>query len=71
MDVFSRAALDWLTAHAAGDEIAREHVTSYFKSIRTRFTVYLPAYGPLARKTERISVDEPEDMDCCARFMKG
>ena len=64
VDVFSRGALDWLTAHAAGDEIAREHVTSYFKKHPDKVrTVYLPAYGALARKTERISVDEPEDMD--------
>jgi spore coat polysaccharide biosynthesis protein SpsF (cytidylyltransferase family)/aryl-alcohol dehydrogenase-like predicted oxidoreductase len=64
VDVFSRAALDWLTTHAADHEIAREHVTSYFKqfpdSVRT---VYLPAYGPLARGTQRLSVDQPEDLE--------
>jgi spore coat polysaccharide biosynthesis protein SpsF (cytidylyltransferase family)/aryl-alcohol dehydrogenase-like predicted oxidoreductase len=64
VDVFSRQALDWLTAHAAEDEIAREHVTSYFKKYPDKVrTVYLPVYQPLARKTERISVDEPQDME--------
>ena len=63
VDVFSRGALDWLTGHAADDEIAREHVTSYFKKHPDKVrTAYLPAYGPLARRLERISVDEPEDM---------
>src|SRR5882757_5215079 len=63
VDVFSRKALDWLTAHASEDEIAREHVTSYFKKHPDKVrTAYLPAYGPLARRLERISVDEPEDM---------
>jgi spore coat polysaccharide biosynthesis protein SpsF (cytidylyltransferase family)/aryl-alcohol dehydrogenase-like predicted oxidoreductase len=64
VDVFSRRALDWLTAHAADDEIAREHVTSYFKNVPDKVsTVYLPAYQPLARKLERVSVDTQEDLD--------
>ena len=63
VDVFSRRALDWLTAHAADDEIAREHVTSYFKNSPDKVrTVYLPVYKPLARKLERVSVDTPEDL---------
>src|SRR5258708_33467510 len=64
VDVFSRKALDWLVTHAGDDEIAREHVTSYFKRSPDQVrTVYLPAYPPLARRPERISVDTPEDMD--------
>jgi len=63
VDVFSRRALDWLTTHAAEDEIAREHVTSYFKKHAGHVrTLYLPAYQSLARKGERISVDTPEDL---------
>jgi spore coat polysaccharide biosynthesis protein SpsF (cytidylyltransferase family)/aryl-alcohol dehydrogenase-like predicted oxidoreductase len=64
-DVFSRHALDWLTAHAADDEIAREHVTSYFKRHADAVhTVYLPAYAPLARALPgRISVDETDDLE--------
>jgi len=63
-DVFSRHALDWLVTHAGDDPIAREHVTSYFKNHPGKVrTVFLPAYAPLARKSERISVDEPKDMD--------
>jgi len=64
VDVFSRAALDWLVTHAGENEIAREHVTSYFKRhpnvVRT---AYLPAYAPLARGSQRLSVDEPKDME--------
>src|SRR5207253_3119843 len=58
-DVFSRHALDWLTSHAAEDEIAREHVTSYFKRHTSAVrTITLPAYSPLARALPgRISVD--------------
>jgi spore coat polysaccharide biosynthesis protein SpsF (cytidylyltransferase family)/aryl-alcohol dehydrogenase-like predicted oxidoreductase len=63
VDVFSRRALDWLTSHVAEDDIAREHVTSYFKKHPDKVrTAYLPAYAPLARRSERISVDEPQDM---------
>jgi len=63
VDVFSRAALDWLTTHAADDEIAREHVTSYFKKHPDEVrTVYLPAFGPLACESGRMSVDTPEDL---------
>ena len=64
VDVFSRRALDWLTEHAADDEIAREHVTSYFKKFPDKVqTVYLPAYGPLVHETARLSVDTPEDLN--------
>jgi spore coat polysaccharide biosynthesis protein SpsF (cytidylyltransferase family)/aryl-alcohol dehydrogenase-like predicted oxidoreductase len=64
VDVFSRRALGWLTSHAAEHEIAREHVTSYFKKYPDAVhTAFLPAYGPLARGPQRLSVDEPEDMD--------
>jgi len=64
VDVFSRRALDWLTANAAEDEIAREHVTSYFKKFPDKVkTVYLPAYGPLVHTAARLSVDTPEDLD--------
>jgi hypothetical protein len=64
VDVFSRRALDWLTEHAADNEIAREHVTSYFKEFPDKVqTVYLPAYGPLAHATARLSVDTPEDLN--------
>lgn len=63
VDVFSRRALDWLTTHAAEDEIAREHVTSYFKKFPDKVrTAYLPAYGPLVREAGRLSVDTPEDL---------
>jgi len=64
VDVFSRSALGWLVSHAGDDDIAREHVTSYFKHhpdiVRT---AYLPAYAPLARGPQRLSVDEPKDME--------
>ncbi|HET7086084.1 MAG TPA: aldo/keto reductase [Rhizomicrobium sp.] len=63
VDVFSLRALDWLVGQAGEDEIAREHVTSYFKKFPDRVrTAYLPAYLPLARKPQRISVDTPEDL---------
>lgn len=63
-DVFSRRALDWLTMHAGEDEIAREHVTSYFKRHADAVkTVTVPAYVPLARELPgRISVDELADL---------
>jgi spore coat polysaccharide biosynthesis protein SpsF (cytidylyltransferase family)/aryl-alcohol dehydrogenase-like predicted oxidoreductase len=64
VDAFSLRALDWLTRHAADDEIAREHVTSYFKKFPNAVsTVYVPAYGPLARDSQRLSVDTPEDLE--------
>jgi spore coat polysaccharide biosynthesis protein SpsF (cytidylyltransferase family)/aryl-alcohol dehydrogenase-like predicted oxidoreductase len=64
VDVFSRHALDWLTQHAADDEIAREHVTSYFKKFPDKVkTAYLPAYGPLVHEKARLSVDTPEDLN--------
>jgi spore coat polysaccharide biosynthesis protein SpsF (cytidylyltransferase family)/aryl-alcohol dehydrogenase-like predicted oxidoreductase len=64
VDVFSRKALDWLVTHAGDDEMAREHVTSYLKKIPDQVrTAYLPAYAPLARESQRISVDMPEDME--------
>ncbi len=63
VDVFSRRALDWLTAHVPDDDIAREHVTSYFKKYPDKVrTAYLSVYEPLARKLERVSVDTPEDL---------
>jgi len=63
VDVFSRQALDWLTTHAGANAIAREHVTSYLKRRPDKVrTVYLPAYEPLARPHERLSVDVPEDL---------
>ncbi|HKU65978.1 MAG TPA: aldo/keto reductase, partial [Rhizomicrobium sp.] len=63
VDVFSRAALDWLTTQAADDGIAREHVTSYFKRCPGKVkTAYLPAYQPLVRPHERLSIDMPEDL---------
>ena len=64
VDVFSRTALDWLVTHAGENEIAREHVTSYFKHHPDMVrTAYLPAYAPLARGPQRLSVDEPKDME--------
>jgi spore coat polysaccharide biosynthesis protein SpsF len=63
VDVFSRQALDWLTTHAGGNAIAREHVTSYLKRRPDKVcTAYLPAYAPLVRPHERLSVDTPEDL---------
>ena len=63
VDVFSRRALDWLTSHAASDDIAREHVTSYFKRHPGKVrTAIVPAYPPLAFESERLSVDTPEDL---------
>ena len=63
VDVFSRAALDWLTTKAADDPVAREHVTSYFKKhpgvIRTAI---LPDYQPLACGHTRLSVDTVDDL---------
>ena len=62
-DVFSRHALDWLVTNAGNDEVAREHVTSWFKHNPGRIeTVHLPAYAPLACKSERISVDTEDDL---------
>lgn len=62
-DAFSRRALDFLTSQAAGDPVAREHVTSWFKlnpaPIRT---VTVPEYVPLAFPPARLSVDTPADM---------
>jgi spore coat polysaccharide biosynthesis protein SpsF (cytidylyltransferase family)/aryl-alcohol dehydrogenase-like predicted oxidoreductase len=64
VDVFSRYALDWLAEHAGDDEVAREHVTSYFKKFPDKVkTAYLPAYGPLVHETARLSVDTPEDLN--------
>jgi spore coat polysaccharide biosynthesis protein SpsF (cytidylyltransferase family)/aryl-alcohol dehydrogenase-like predicted oxidoreductase len=63
VDVFSKAALDWLISHAAGDDIAREHVTSYFKRHPGKVrTAILPAYPPLACESPRLSVDTPDDL---------
>ena len=63
VDVFSRAGLDWLTSQAADDPIAREHVTSWFKHNPGKVrTVHLPAYAPLAVKSERVSVDTQDDL---------
>jgi aryl-alcohol dehydrogenase-like predicted oxidoreductase len=63
VDVFSRQALDWLTTQAGGNAIAREHVTSYLKRRPDKVrTAYLPAYEPLARPLDRLSIDTPEDL---------
>ncbi|MFO1248320.1 MAG: aldo/keto reductase [Alphaproteobacteria bacterium] len=70
-DVFSRRALDWLVNHAGQDEIAREHVTSYFKRRTDAVkTVHVPAYPPLERPLPyHISIDQQADLDMlCAVY---
>lgn len=63
VDVFSRRALDYLTSHAAGDPVAREHVTSWFKLHPDVVKVaLLPEYPPLALEHVRISVDTADDL---------
>ena len=63
VDVLSRRALDWLTAHAANDPVAREHVTSWFKLHPNAVkTVSLPDYAPLAAEHVRLSVDTVDDL---------
>jgi spore coat polysaccharide biosynthesis protein SpsF len=63
VDVFSRAALDWLTEKAADDPVAREHVTSYFKlHPHAVKTVIVPEYAPLAQDHVRLSVDTSDDL---------
>jgi spore coat polysaccharide biosynthesis protein SpsF len=63
VDVFSRRALDWLTANAADDPVAREHVTSYFRRVSGAVsTAIVPEYKPLAREHARISVDTADDL---------
>lgn len=63
VDVFSRRALDYLTSHAAGDPVAREHVTSWFKLHPDVVKVaVLPEYPPLALEHARISVDTADDL---------
>ena len=63
VDVLSRRALDWLTAHAADDPVAREHVSSYFKLHPDVVkTVTVPPYPLLAFPHERFSIDTQDDL---------
>jgi spore coat polysaccharide biosynthesis protein SpsF len=60
---FTRQALKKLAAEAAGDRLAREHVTAYFKEhpgfVRTAF---LPVDPDHRFEGARLSVDTPSDL---------
>jgi spore coat polysaccharide biosynthesis protein SpsF len=63
VDAFSRKALDWLVDHAAGDPIACEHVTSYFKLHPDGVKIVtVAAYPSLAVLPERLSIDTVDDL---------
>jgi len=60
---FLRSALDRLYAEAAGDPVAREHVTAYFKEHADRFrTVYATLPAEHRFEGARLSVDTPADI---------
>jgi spore coat polysaccharide biosynthesis protein SpsF len=63
VDPLSRRGLDKLMMDAAGDPVAREHVTGYFK-LHPDFVriARAPAYPPLARAGGRLTVDTPDDL---------
>lgn len=63
VDPFTRRALDKLMLMAAGDPVAREHVTGYFK-LHPDFVPVARAkpYPKLARSGMRLTVDTPDDL---------
>jgi spore coat polysaccharide biosynthesis protein SpsF len=63
VDPMTRRALDKLMMDAAGDPVAREHVTGYFK-LHPNFVkiARAPAYPKLARACGRLTVDTPDDL---------
>src|ERR1700704_4447744 len=63
VDPFSRQALEKLVREAAGDPIAREHVTGYFKLHPDFVRIVHAAPDPkLAHKPARLTVDTPDDL---------
>ena len=63
VDPFSRRALDKLLGEAAGDPIAREHVSGYFK-LHPAFVriVHAPADPRFAHEGARLTIDTPDDL---------
>jgi spore coat polysaccharide biosynthesis protein SpsF len=62
VDPFSRRALEKLVSEAAGDPVAREHVTGYFKLHPDFVRIVHAAPDPkLAHKPARLTVDTPDD----------
>jgi len=63
VDPLTRRALDKLMMDAAGDPVAREHVTGYFK-LHPDFVkiARAPAYPRLASACGRLTVDTPDDL---------
>jgi spore coat polysaccharide biosynthesis protein SpsF len=63
VDPMTRRALDKLMMDAAGDPVAREHVTGYFK-LHPDFVPIARAkpYPKLARDAGRLTVDTPDDL---------
>jgi spore coat polysaccharide biosynthesis protein SpsF len=63
VDPFSRRALDKLMMDAAGDPVAREHVTGYFK-LHPDFVHIVRAapYPLLAVECGRLTIDTPDDL---------
>ena len=63
VDPMTRRALDKLMMDAAGDPVAREHVTGYFK-LHPDFVkiARAGAYPRLARASGRLTVDTPDDL---------
>jgi len=63
VDPFSRRALDRLVAEAAGDPVAREHVSGYFKAHPDFVRIVHAAPDPrLARRGGRLTIDTPDDL---------
>jgi spore coat polysaccharide biosynthesis protein SpsF len=63
VDPFSRSALEKLVREAAGDPVAREHVTGYFKLHPDFVRIVHAAPDPkLAHKAARLTVDTPDDL---------
>ncbi len=63
VDPMTRRALDKLMMDAAGDPVAREHVTGYFK-LHPDFVPIARAkpYPKLARDAGRLTIDTPDDL---------
>jgi spore coat polysaccharide biosynthesis protein SpsF len=63
VDALSRHALEKLGREAAGDPVAREHVTGYFKQHPDFVRIVHAAPDPrLAHKATRLTVDTPDDL---------
>jgi spore coat polysaccharide biosynthesis protein SpsF len=63
VDPMTRRALDKLMMDAAGDPVAREHVTGYFK-LHPEFVpiARAGAYPRFARAAGRLTIDTPDDL---------